>query len=138
MSFPSNNANQVCVIEELYDIQNVTGTLSADKVFSLFAEGLPVLSLPQTVTCNNCTKEAYNIIITETPRVITSDGNSTLSNRCGADFLDGSTPAGISQTAAGSGLSKTSGDSNVAPRPLLLRHAPASSFGLAVFLVALL
>ncbi len=88
---PSDNANQLCVIEELYNIQNVTGTLSADNVFSLFpkliAAGLPALGLPQNVTCNNCTKEAYNIIIAETPQVITSDGNSTLSKQCGADFL---------------------------------------------------
>ncbi|KAI9463524.1 hypothetical protein BJY52DRAFT_1252039 [Lactarius psammicola] len=86
-----DNANQLCFIEELYSIQNVTGTLSADNVFSLFpkliAAGLPALGLPQNVTCNNCTKEAYNIIISESPQVITSDGNSTLSKQCGADFL---------------------------------------------------
>ena len=88
---PSNNASQLCVVEELYNIQNATGTLSADKVLSLFpeviTEGLPVLNLPQNVTCNNCTKEVYNIVITETPQVITSGGNSTLSKQCGADFL---------------------------------------------------
>jgi hypothetical protein len=88
---PSNNANQLCVIEELYNIQNLTGTLSADGFFSLLPKiimaGLPVLSLPQNVTCNNCTKEAYNIIITEIPQVVTSDVNSLLSAQCGADFL---------------------------------------------------
>jgi hypothetical protein len=129
-----NNANQLCLIEELYSIQKVTGTLSAADVISY----LPgVINLPQNVTCNNCTKEAYNIIITEAPQLITSDGNSTLSNQCGADFLNGQTPAGISQTAADSSLTKTSGNSNVAQGPLLL-DAPASLVGLAVFLAALL
>ncbi|KAH9061390.1 hypothetical protein EDB87DRAFT_1611569 [Lactarius vividus] len=137
-----NNVNQLCVIEELYDIQNVTGTLSADNIISLFpkliAEGLPALSLPQNVTCNNCTKEAYNIIITESPQAITSDENSTLLKQCGTDFLDGKTPAGISQTAAGSDLSNTNGDSNIALRPLRLRGAPAFLIGLAIFLAVLL
>ncbi|KAH9176447.1 hypothetical protein EDB89DRAFT_1941534 [Lactarius sanguifluus] len=137
-----NNANQLCLVEELYDVQNVTGTLSADNIFSLFpkliTEGLPALGLPQNVTCSNCTKEVYNIIITESPQAITSDENSTLSKQCGADFLDGKTPASISQTAAGSDLSNTNGDSNIALRPLRLRDAPASLIGVAVFLAALL
>jgi hypothetical protein len=83
---PSNNDNQLCVIDELYDIQNATGTISVDDLFSvnLFA---PLLSLPQNVTCNNCTKEAYNILLAEAPQAITSDENSTISTQCGADFL---------------------------------------------------
>jgi len=126
-----NNANQLCIIEELYSVQNVTGILTIPK---LITDGLPVLNLPQNVTCNNCTKEAYNIIITNTPQVVTSDDNSTLSKQCGANFLDGNTPAGISQTAAGSGLSKTtSGDRSISLRPLLF-----TPVGLTVFLAALL
>lgn len=83
----SNNASQLCVIEELYDIQNSTGTtLSADVIFSLKTVA-PLLDLPQNVKCNNCTKEAYNIIINEAPQAITSDENSTISKQCGADFL---------------------------------------------------
>ena len=83
---PSNNTNELCVIDELYDIQNTTGTISADDLFSpnFFA---PVLSLPQNVTCNNCTKEAYNILLTEAPQAITSDENSTIAKQCGANFL---------------------------------------------------
>jgi hypothetical protein len=127
-----NNASQLCIIEELYNIQNNTGTLTPDDIFSSQLI-LPILTLPQNMTCNNCTKEAYNIIITKYPQDITSHTNSTISKQCGADFLDGKTPADISQTAAGSSLSKSSG--NVAPR---LRDVPASLVGLAVFLAALL
>lgn len=84
--FTSNNASQLCLIEELYNIQNGTGTpLTTDVIFS--PELIPILTLPQNATCNNCTKEAYNIIITKYPQVITSDTNSSISKQCGADFL---------------------------------------------------
>lgn len=52
-------------------------------------------------------------------------------------LIDGKNPAGISQTAKGSGLAKTNGDGNIAPRPLMFRDTPAY-VGLAVFLAALL
>ena len=53
-------------------------------------------------------------------------------------LTDGKTPANVSQTAARSSLPKSSGDGNVAPRPLLLRDLPASLVGLAVFLGVIL
>lgn len=53
-------------------------------------------------------------------------------------LTDGKTPAAISQTAAGSSLSKSSGDGHVISRPLLLRDISASLVGLAVFLAVLL
>jgi hypothetical protein len=84
--FPSNNASQLCLIEELYNIQNDTGTLTPAAIFSPQLI-VPILTLPQNVTCNNCTKEAYNIIIAKYPQDITSDTNSTISKQCGADFL---------------------------------------------------
>jgi hypothetical protein len=84
--FPSNNASQLCLIEELYNVQNATGTLTTDDIFSPQLI-VPILTLPQNVTCNNCTKEAYNIINTKYPQDITSHTNSTISNQCGADFL---------------------------------------------------
>lgn len=83
---PSNNASQLCLIEELYNIQNNTGTLTPDDIYSSQLI-LPILTLPQNVTCNNCTKEAYNIINTKYPQDITSHTNSTISKQCGADFL---------------------------------------------------
>ncbi|KAH9986529.1 hypothetical protein BJV74DRAFT_718044, partial [Russula compacta] len=102
-----NNTNQLCPVEGLYDIQNATGTISVDNVFSLIPQilfvGLPV-GQGQNTTCNNCTKAAYNILHSNIPQNITSDDNSTISNQCGASFLDGKTPAGISETAAGSSL----------------------------------
>jgi hypothetical protein len=121
-------------VEELYDVQNNTGTISANNLFSfvpqVFTSGLPVLGYQQGTTCNNCTKEAYNIIISNVPQIITSSDNSSISNQCGASFIglptfyqllapvvdsfytDGKTPSGISQTAAGSSLPNTSSSSS--------------------------
>ena len=83
---PSNNTNELCVIDDLYDIQNATGTINADDLFSpnFFC---PLLSLPQNVTCSDCAKEAYNILLAEAPQAITSAENSTISSECGAAFL---------------------------------------------------
>lgn len=110
------------------------------------------------MTCDDCAKEAYDVIIAETPQVIASDGDSTLTVYCKAmwhrfsrstSFIhktvichrlvltDGKILVSIPQTAAGSDLSNTSGNSNIALRPLPLagRDAPASLVvsGLAVF-----
>lgn len=87
---PSNNTNELCPVEGLYDIQNATGTISVDNVFSLIPQiisgGLPV-GVGQNATCNNCTKAAYNILLSNVPQAITSNDNSTISNQCGASFL---------------------------------------------------
>jgi len=116
-------------VDELYGIQNNTGTINANDVFNfvpdVITEGIPVLDLQQNPTCNNCTKEAYNIIMANIPQVITSNDNSSISSQCGASFIglsifcpwlapvvdsffaDGQTPAGISQTAVGNSLPKS-------------------------------
>jgi hypothetical protein len=78
-------------VDELYSIQNNTGTVDIDNFFTLLPQvitaGFPVLGLPQNVSCNNCTKEAYNIILANDPQAITSNDNTTISNQCGASFL---------------------------------------------------
>ena len=125
----SDTTGQLCAVEHLSGIQNATGTVSANNLFSFVPQvitgGLPVLGSPQSMTCHNCTKEAYNIIISNTPEAITSSANSSISGQCGADFIgpptfylslaplvhnlsaDGKTPSGVSQTAAGTSLAKT-------------------------------
>jgi hypothetical protein len=120
-------------VEQLSGIQNATGTVSANNILSFVPQvitgGLPVLGAPQSMSCNNCTKEAYNIIVSNTPEAITSSANSSISGQCGANFTgpptfnlslatvvhtfstDGKTPTGISQTAAGTSLAKTKASS---------------------------
>ena len=136
-STPSDSTGQLCAAEDLYGIQNATGTVSANNIFSLVPQvitgGLPVLGAPQSMSCNNCTKEAYNIILSNEPQVITSGANSSISGQCGADFIgpptfylslapsvdslstDGKTPGGISQTAAGTSLPKLKNSSGALP-----------------------
>jgi len=138
--------NQLCAVDQLYSIQNSSGTIGIDKFFSLVPQvitaGLPVGNQPQNISCNNCTKEAYNIILANDPQAITSSTNSSISNQCGASFLDGGTPEGISQTATQSTLPKTSGqgngNGNGAFRPLPLWDGITTVAGLGVFLTVLL
>jgi hypothetical protein len=130
---PSDNTGQLCAVEQLSGVQNATGTVNANNFLSfvpqLITGGLPVLGAPQSMSCNNCTKEAYNIIVSNAPEAITSSANSSISGQCGADFIgpptyylslahvvhtfytDGKTPTGISQTAAGTSLAKTKSSS---------------------------
>jgi len=93
-----NSTHQFCAVDALYDIQNATGTISINNIFpvlpQIFWGGLPVLGLPPKITCNNCTKTAYNIIVSNVPNSITSDENTTISNQCGSSFIDGKKPHG--------------------------------------------
>ncbi|KAI0297173.1 hypothetical protein BC826DRAFT_1184796 [Russula brevipes] len=131
-----SSTNQLCAVEGLYDIQNKTGTLSLNNISTIapFSE--------QDVACSNCTKAAYNIILSNDPEVITSSVNSSISNQCGANFLDGRTPAGITQTAVGNSLSNSTGqstvDNNGALGSLAVWDGLKSLAGLGVVLTVLL
>jgi len=91
LSIPSNSTGQLCSVDQLYGIQNSTGTVTASNIFNfltqVFTGGLPILGVQQSLSCNNCTKEAYNIVISNVPQVITSSANSSISNQCGASFI---------------------------------------------------
>ncbi|KAH9957901.1 hypothetical protein BC827DRAFT_1222200 [Russula dissimulans] len=136
-----NSTHQFCAVDALYDIQNQTGTISINNIFPLvpqiFWGGLPARGLSPSVTCNNCTKTAYNIIISNVPKAITSDENTTISNQCGPSFIDGKNPAGISQTATGNSLPHASGQSG-AFRSLALWDGLMILAGLGIFSTVLL
>jgi len=89
-----NSTNELCAVEGLYDIYNKTGTNNISTIVA------PIFS-EQDLACSNCSKAAYNIVLSNVPEVITSSVNSSVSNQCGVSFLDGRTPAGITQTAVG-------------------------------------
>jgi len=88
---PSDNTGQLCAVEQLSAIQNATGTVSANNLLSFVPQvitgGVPGLGAPQSMSCNSCTKEAYNIIVSNAPEAITSSANSSISGQCGADFI---------------------------------------------------
>ena len=155
----SNSTGQLCSVDQLYSIQNSTGTVSASNILSFVTQvitgGLPILGVQQSLTCNNCTKEAYNIFISNVPQAITSSDNSSISNQCGANFTgsltfylslvstvnrvpttDRQTPAGISQTASGNSLPDA--NKNGALESFALWDGLTILFGLGIFLTVLL
>ncbi|KAI9509737.1 hypothetical protein F5148DRAFT_977911, partial [Russula earlei] len=86
-----NATRQFCAVDTLYGVQNNTGTVSIDNIssqlFQVLWGGLPALGFSPGLTCNNCTKTAYNIILSNAPQAITSDENTTISNQCGPSFI---------------------------------------------------
>jgi len=135
-----NSTGQLCSVDQLYGIQNSTGTVTAGNIFNfltqVFTGGLPILGVERSLSCNNCTKEAYNIAISNVPQIITSSANSSISNQCGASFIDGNTPSGISQTATGNSLPDT--NKSGALKSFALWDGLAILSGLGVFLMVLL
>jgi len=141
-------------VEELYSIQNQTGTINASDVPNIITGGIP--SLQNNTTCNSCNKEAYNIVIENVPQLITSSDKSNISNQCGASFIgrsilclqlvpivdsfftDGKTPAGISQTAVGNSLPNTNTNSKSGALRLALWDGLTVLSGLGTFLAVLL
>jgi len=92
-----------CVTETLTNIQSTTGTLSITEISNLVTTiiGGGNLNLPSNTTCTSCTKEAYNVVNTNWPGLLSSE-SSTIQSTCGAEFLDGTAPSGIKQTASNS------------------------------------
>ncbi|TCD60966.1 hypothetical protein EIP91_009247 [Steccherinum ochraceum] len=100
----SNNNNGLCVTETLTAVQSSTGTtLSTNGVMQLVQQimGGQVPNLPSSVLCTDCTKAAFNIINTQYPGLANGSVNvvGNISSTCGADFVNGSTPSTISQSA---------------------------------------
>ncbi|KAF9263288.1 hypothetical protein L218DRAFT_973110 [Marasmius fiardii PR-910] len=95
------DGNDICITKELQGIQNVVGPLSIDNVVKIAMGGLnSTSSIPKDVTCSNCSKAQYNLINTEIPGLLDDSSKSEFQNQCGASFVDGNTPGGISQTAS--------------------------------------
>ncbi|KAI0062922.1 hypothetical protein BV25DRAFT_1838024 [Artomyces pyxidatus] len=135
-----DSANELCVTEELNALQSAVGSLTINTITGLIpkvlAGGFSSLNLPNNATCNSCTKEAYNLINSQMPSIISSDDNSTISSSCGADFSNGAQPSGISQTAAGLSLSNGK-NTNAAMSAFPMGSAVASLFALAAGFAAL-
>lgn len=99
------DGNTNCVTQTLTNIEAVTGTLTITRVGALLAGGWTSVTLPPNVTCTNCIKASYNIL-----NQVDSDyfPNTTLTETCGASFVDGKTPEGIVESASGSNNSGNS------------------------------
>ncbi|KAI6135696.1 hypothetical protein EDD17DRAFT_1748597 [Pisolithus thermaeus] len=102
------SANELCVTEELTGVQNVTGTLTINNFITVAGQLISdSSSIPQSVTCSNCSKAAYTIADNNFPALV-SNTTSTLQNTCGSSFTDGQTPSGIVETASNSSSSGSS------------------------------
>ncbi|KAJ3565281.1 hypothetical protein NP233_g7730 [Leucocoprinus birnbaumii] len=93
----SDNNNN-CLVSTLTNLQAITGPLSLSNIASAVMLG-NVPSIPNNITCSDCTKAAYNILRTNVPSIV-SDASGDLQQTCGANFTDGVTPAGITDNAA--------------------------------------
>ncbi|KAH9945679.1 hypothetical protein B0H21DRAFT_709268 [Amylocystis lapponica] len=95
--------NTLCATETLYNIQNETGTLTTSNIESLYSQvaggSTPSFISNSTITCTNCTKAALNLVNQNMPGLLDADANNTISGQCGATFLNGASPAEISQSA---------------------------------------
>ncbi|THH26917.1 hypothetical protein EUX98_g7270 [Antrodiella citrinella] len=100
----ANDNNSLCVTETLTNVQNATGTtLSGSDLVSVLVSILSgqTSKIPPSALCTDCNKAAFNIINSDFPDLsngsVNVDGN--ISSVCGADFINGTSPTGISQSA---------------------------------------
>ncbi|KAI0661199.1 hypothetical protein C8Q70DRAFT_1043833 [Cubamyces menziesii] len=97
----TNNNNTLCITETLNNLEPYTGSLTAsniDKLVTGIVGGGSIPNLPSNVTCTDCTKAAYNILQMNFGDLV--DGYSgSISSTCGASFIDGASPATVSEVA---------------------------------------
>lgn len=95
----TSSNHSLCVTNVLDDLQAVVGPLSTNNIVSIsqgVLNGSSTVSIPKSVTCNDCTEAAWAIIKQDDPS-ITSDSTITgvISNTCGSDFLNATQPNDI-------------------------------------------
>ncbi|KAL4080303.1 hypothetical protein V8B97DRAFT_726913 [Scleroderma yunnanense] len=97
------SANELCVTEELTQVQNSTGvTLTTSNIIGVVGElTAGSQSIPQSVTCGNCSKASYTIAAKNYPALV-SASQSQVQATCGSSFTDGQMPSGIEETASNS------------------------------------
>ncbi|KAL0575060.1 hypothetical protein V5O48_006905 [Marasmius crinis-equi] len=101
------DGNDNCVTKTLQGVESAVGPLSIDNLVKIVGSlSLNSSTIPQSVTCSNCVKAAYNTINKDFPGTL--DGaKDDATKQCGASFVDGQDPSGITQSAAA-----TSGSGN--------------------------
>ncbi|KAF8161210.1 hypothetical protein B0H34DRAFT_796032 [Crassisporium funariophilum] len=91
------DGNTNCITQTLTNLEGVVGPLTLTNIIAMV--GNPPTNISSTVLCTNCIKEAYNVISKDIPSIV-SDAAPALQSQCGAAFTDGTTPAGILQSAS--------------------------------------
>jgi len=118
------DGNTFCVTELLTDIQDAFGPLTISNIPNI-VKGFSVNSVPQNLTCSNCSKAAFNVVNQDVPGLIPA---SDAQQECGASFTDGQNPSGVTQTS--SDTAQTGGSGNSA---LSLSVVPGVSALVALF-----
>ncbi|RDB29457.1 hypothetical protein Hypma_014814 [Hypsizygus marmoreus] len=93
------DGNTNCVTQTLTNIEGILGPLSIPNIITLATTGAAGnVTLPTNVTCTTCIKAEYNLLNTEAPGLFGAE--ETLEDQCGAEFIDGNNPSGITQSAS--------------------------------------
>ncbi|KAJ8077322.1 hypothetical protein AAF712_004197 [Marasmius tenuissimus] len=94
------SGNEKCITKELKAVESSIGTLSVDNIVKLVSTlSFNNQTIPKDVYCSDCTKAAYNAINEDFPGTF-DDSKSDIQQQCGASFVDGQNPSGVSQSAA--------------------------------------
>ncbi|KDR75769.1 hypothetical protein GALMADRAFT_248455 [Galerina marginata CBS 339.88] len=120
-----------CITQTLTNVQNIVGTLSLTNIIKL-ASTSP--DLPANVTCTNCVKAAYNIVGQNIPSLV-SDSAPALQSQCGASFTDGTTPAGILQSASTSAASTGASKAAALGSASMISHGIIAGLGASALVV---
>jgi len=95
------STSTLCLTETLTGIQSATTTLSLTNIVGLVTKLMSgqTISIPQNVTCSDCSKAAYTVAAQSFPSLV-GDAQSTVSGECGADFVNGQMPTDVQETAS--------------------------------------
>ncbi|KAH7913919.1 hypothetical protein BJ138DRAFT_1001353 [Hygrophoropsis aurantiaca] len=95
------STSTLCLTETLTGIQSATTTLSLTNIVGLITKVMSgqTVSIPQNVTCSDCSKAAYTIAAQNFPSLVSGE-QSSVSSTCGADFTNGQMPTDVQETAS--------------------------------------
>ncbi|CAE6353576.1 unnamed protein product [Rhizoctonia solani] len=126
----------LCITTTLTDLQDMTG--EPLNIGTLVAKTPTVLTthsidIPKNISCTPCTQGAYTIA---RPNLPSSESvkawDAFWTNQCGENFISGTLPTSVAQTANGTTVTVTPEQSNAAALTLNLPSLAAVSASLAV------
>ncbi|CAE6432686.1 unnamed protein product [Rhizoctonia solani] len=126
----------LCITTTLTDLQNMTGeplnigTLIAKTPTALSSHSFDI---PKNISCTPCTQGAYTIARPNLPSSESVKAWDTFwTNQCGENFISGTLPTSVAQTANGTTVTVTPKQSNAAAFTPNLPSLAAVSASLAV------
>ncbi|KAJ7594409.1 hypothetical protein C8J56DRAFT_854591 [Mycena floridula] len=96
-----DTVSQLCVTSTLNNVESVIGQVDIKDLsfLNIVTDFKNLLANGKTLACSDCLKEAFVLTQESFPSLL-SDVSTEAQDVCGASFIDGSSPSGISQTAA--------------------------------------